>query len=641
MLLPLFALLGFALCCYGWGRAAHSIFYRERAALPAFTTSLGVVVLSVFGGLLNAAHWASASSLSFLGYGGIVLAVVFFVRAARGGSLRARLPVWPDVVFVAFVLGLGIVLIAALLPTRAFDYVDDFFSYLVRPVRMLSTGTVGGNPFELLGLSDLGVQPFMQGLLNIWLPLTDAYAFDSIFCFLLGLCLVAELGRTRQIPTALVILTIAVYVAVNPQIVNLSSVYSSSALVLLLLGAMTTFAGAWERRQPLAQLVRAAIPVGAIAATLIAIKLTAALFVLPFCAIVFGVLVMEQPRAGIAAAFAVVASAAISVAGWLAIHLDKLQLSAWSSSDRFFSDPQLVIWPSMLEAFRNRPTLYGGNRAVFLIGVAVLAVSLAFALAQFVRKRDLNALITAAAMSGGIINYVGLAATFNNEAALRYAVPFLIALVPYALLDGTAASADGRTTLSALLADRRVFWLAGLQFIFLIAFIAVDRERVDRIFNDHTAVSIPVSPQNRADQARVLSPDYRAYVRGAQARLPAGATVWAWIDAPFDLDYARNRVWNYNMDWAVAPWRLNATTSDELRRSLTGRGVQYVVWQYRSAFNPDVPTMEGYLRTPQWPEYRVILPSAIELTRALGELAQPADVIWKDDSIEVIALTPH
>jgi hypothetical protein len=95
------------------------------------------------------------------------------------------------------------------------------------------------------------------------------------------------------------------------------------------------------------------------------------------------------------------------------------------------------------------------------------------------------------------------------------------------------------------------------------------------------------------------------------------------------------------MDWAVAPWRLNATTSDELRRSLTGRGVQYVVWQYRSAFNPDVPTMEGYLRTPQWPEYRVILPSAIELTRALGELAQPADVIWKDDSIEVIALTPH
>jgi hypothetical protein len=45
-------------------------------------------------------------------------------------------------------------------------------------------------------------------------------------------------------------------------------------------------------------------------------------------------------------------------------------------------------------------------------------------------------------------------------------------------------------------------------------FIAVDRERLDSIFNDHTVVSIPVSPQNRADQARVLSPDYRSYVRG-------------------------------------------------------------------------------------------------------------------------------
>jgi hypothetical protein len=124
----------------------------------------------------------------------------------------------------------------------------------------------------------------------------------------------------------------------------------------------------------------------------------------------------------------------------------------------------------------------------------------------------------------------------------------------------------------------------------------------------------------------------------ACTKVPLGATVWAWIDAPFNLDYARNRVWNYTMDWAVAPWRLTATTADELHRALTSRGARYIIWQYRSAFNPDVPTMEGYLRTIQWPEYRVILPSAIELTRALEELAQPADIVWKDDAIEIIAL---
>ena len=638
MLLSLFALLGFTLCCYGWGRAAHIIIYRDRAALPAFTTGLGLVVLSFIGGVLNAARWATVPSLSFLAYGGIGLAAVFVVRAVATAPRRPLLPGWPDIVFVVFVLGLGVALVSALLPTQVFDYVDDFFSYLVRPVRMQATGTVGGNPFELLGLSDLGVQPFLQALLHIWLPLTDAYAFDTIFCFLLGLCLVAELGRVRRVPTALIVLAIAVYVAVNPQIVNLSSVYSSSVLVLVLLGATATFADDWERKAPLARLVRDAIPVGAIAATLIAIKLTAALFVLPLCAIVLGVLLIKEPRAGAATTFAVIAAAAVSVAGWLATHLDKLQFSAWSSSDRFFHDPQLVIWPSLLEAFRIRPTLYGGSRAIFLIGVAVLAVSLVTSFAQYVRKRELDALITAAAMSGGIVTYVGLAAIFNNEAALRYAVPFLIALVPYTLLGARPVARGG---FAALFADRRIVWLAGLQLIFLVTFIAVDRERLDRIVHDHTAVSIPISPQNRIDQARLLSPAYRAYVRNVQAKVPAGATVWAWIDAPFDLDFARNRVWNYNMDWAVAPWRLRATTADELRQSLASRGVQYVIWQYRSALNPDVPTMEGYLRTVQWPEYRVILPSAIELTRALGELARPADIVWKDDAIAIIALAPR
>jgi hypothetical protein len=175
----------------------------------------------------------------------------------------------------------------------------------------------------------------------------------------------------------------------------------------------------------------------------------------------------------------------------------------------------------------------------------------------------------------------------------------------------------------------------------VIAFPGADEVRLSRIVNQHTVVSIPISEQNRAYQARMLSEENRAYLRNVQSMVPAGATIWAWVDAPFRLDYARNRVWNYHMDWAVAPWRLKARTAEELRRELKSRGVQYILWQYRSGFVPSVSTREGYLQTVQWPEYQVILRSAIELSLSLGALATPSSIVWKDDSMEIVALVPR
>jgi hypothetical protein len=185
-----------------------------------------------------------------------------------------------------------------------------FFSYLVRSVRMEATGTIGSNPFELLGLSDLGPQSFLQAVLQNWLPLDDAYAFDTIFCFLLGICLLAEQGRIQAVPTALIALAIVAYVAINPQIVNISSVYSTSALILALLIATAILLDAWERQAPASRLMIYSIPIGAIAATSVAIKTTTALFVLPFCGIVLGWLLLKQFRVAAMLAIAGVASGA-------------------------------------------------------------------------------------------------------------------------------------------------------------------------------------------------------------------------------------------------------------------------------------------------------------------------------------------
>jgi hypothetical protein len=643
MLSSLAALIAFALCCYGWGRAAHALCYPAQAPLHAFSVGLGLVVLCFFGGILNGAHLAVPLALAICAYCGIILAVVFLVRTARAGEWRAlfsrtTIAFWSCAVVVA---GLGLFLTMVLLPSQIFDYADDFFSYLVRPVRMLATGTVGGNPFELLGLSDFGAQSFLNGILLTWLPLNDAYAFDTVFCFLLGICLLFEQGRSKAAPVASIALAIAVYVAVNPQIANISSVYSTAVLILTLATATTVLLDAWEQEGPLPRLILVSIPVGAIAATLAAIKLTTVLFVLPFCAIVIGVLLVKRFRVAAVVAIVGIGSGGVTDLGWLITHLDKLQMSSWSSSARFYLDPGLTIWPSLLEAFRDRPTLYGGTRAIYFIGVVVLALSLAASILRFSRRpRELNPLVMIAAMSGGIASYVGLAAIFNNEAALRYAVPFLIALVPYTLFGGAPVphAANGRS--APLIQTGPSLWIVGIQLIFLITFFRPDEVRLSRMIDRHTVVSIPISEQNRADQARALSDEARASLRSMQAKVPAGATIWAWVDAPFDLDFARNRVWNYHMDWSVAPWRLNARTVAELRGELESRGVNYVLWQYRSDFNPDVATMQGYLQSVQWPEYRIILRSAIELSLSLGVLAKQSDIVWDDGATMLIALKP-
>ena len=59
------ALCAFALSCYGWGAGLYVVAYRDRAALPAYAITLGLVVIAFIGGILNAigaASWLAVSA---------------------------------------------------------------------------------------------------------------------------------------------------------------------------------------------------------------------------------------------------------------------------------------------------------------------------------------------------------------------------------------------------------------------------------------------------------------------------------------------------------------------------------------------------------------------------------------------------
>ena len=231
MLSPSTALLAFALCCYGWGRGPHAAYFIAAARHCTLSASPSALSFSSSSAAFSMPrHWQRATSLAICAYAGIGLGALFLAANRPHDKLAAHLSPAPR-----FRSGSARLLSAAsacfLIPNccRATSSTIPTISSATwfgpcacwRPARWAAT------LIELLGQSDFGAQSFLQGDAAGWLPLNDAYAFDTIFCFLLGLCLSVRAGAPRPSPPALLTLAIAVYLAINPQIVNISSVYST------------------------------------------------------------------------------------------------------------------------------------------------------------------------------------------------------------------------------------------------------------------------------------------------------------------------------------------------------------------------------------------------------------------------------
>jgi hypothetical protein len=78
-----------------------------------------------------------------------------------------------------------------------------------------------------------------------------------------------------------------------------------------------------------------------------------------------------------------------------------------------------------------------------------------------------------------------------------------------------------------------------------------------------------------------------------------------------------------------------------LRQELVARDVDYILWQYRSFFAPNLPVLRGWLQNVEWSEYRVIHQNTVDLLLALQALANPFDTVYVDDRNVLIALKPR
>src|SRR4029078_8331067 len=100
---------------------------------------------------------------------------------------------------------------------------------------MLQSGTLAGSPLSSLGATTFGGQSLLQGFLLGYAPPAYVNGFDLLFCLVLCMLLLLEFGDRLGTPPALIFFAVLSLVFINPQYVNVTSLYSGSIFLTALI----------------------------------------------------------------------------------------------------------------------------------------------------------------------------------------------------------------------------------------------------------------------------------------------------------------------------------------------------------------------------------------------------------------------
>jgi hypothetical protein len=667
VLTPLLAIAVLAVCLaalVGWGSLLHRLCGGGAPVPWTYRAALGLVAVALLGGPLNLARLAYGPALDALVVAGLaLLAAPALARlrrrpiaagpegAAPGPDWRARAAdLLPRLVIGAAAL----FLVATLLPAGVFNHHDDMQKYMVPPLRMLQTGTLGGNPFETTGLYSLGLQSYFQAFGLAHFPLVYLNGFDAVLCFLLTGLLLDDLGRRSGVGPVHRTLGALILVMINPQYVNISSVFSGSLAVAGLAWSGILLC---ERigSAPPGAVARAAVPVGLFAALLMGLKLTH----LPFAALFLVALLAVLPLVAggwrrVAPAVGGCLLGALALAGpWAALYehtpLGPLVAYTGSFAARAVRHAPAPHPPagapaharrSIAEAFSTTQVYFGQTPLAYgLVTLAVCAVCVIAVVWLIRRRRDGDAglraqlAVTLAAGVALAAYYLAVPYVYVIGQGIRYTAPLL---VPTAVLAAFAAARIG----DAPPRSGSITWALVVTACMGLAVGLFVRAAVDRVAEAatfRTLLSFQLGPFNTQYQRYVFSPEITEAVRTAQGRIPAGAPVLAWIGTPFHLDYRRNPVYTIPDPDFSRRWLHMPITDDpeELGRFLRGRGIRYLIWGYNEPGMRSDAALRQDIAAGTYASRGVL---TLRFKQVLKGLAQAGDVVFDNGHVVAFAL---
>lgn len=447
-------------------------------------------------------------------------------------------------------------------PPRAYNFHDDFQKYFAHPVRMLETGTVFGSPLNDIGLDTLGGQAFLDGFAVGFFPIQYINGVGAALALFLCMMLASQFKS--------IMATLSVFI-INPQYVNISALYTGS---FLMMGVI---------------IEESAAITGLLYAGLIALKSSFVLFV------AVHVVATRRIKAG---AFAV-----LFLAPWILLHAPHyIHILGPTIADHGVRPAETF------NIFSTEPLDYGSTPLAYTL------LMIAVALCGVVRnKMDAIAMACfAMPVAYLIMVYVSGPRNAGYAQAIRYFAPFAIGIAPVAF--GSIDWAKNR-------------WLLIAIAVPLVAFLPSLRQRVEQAVHSGSVLAfswLAPDPEYIEYSRQVLYGDTRGRVEAAQAKVPAGDAVAVWINAPFYLDYARNRVADVEPGAGlIAPW------------SKIPDNARYFIFEYGGYATVDeADYVEAMAEGPDF--MRRVSAARLDMTRRMNEMMRTSpEKLYDDGSIAV------
>jgi len=602
----------------GWGLVLERLVRSPAYGWP-ITAGAGMAVFLFLGGL---------ASLLRIAYGGVLWALVLAGIAfavARWRSLLAwvRSRSWAryDLMIAAVIVTVILVhVVTTQLPPRAFNYDDDFKKYLVHPVRMLQTGTLFGAPCSALGSETLGGQALLQGLIASILPLSYVNGVDAVLGLALTLALATGPVGFRPNIWQLVAGPVVAF-AVDPQVVNISSVYTGSALMIAAL--RISFApGDTESRAP-------CFVLGLLYAGLLALKPTHALFVASHFVLLSVAWLLRSPtiKTALLLIGRTATGLALALAPWVLVHLPHYLAAGRATASPAVFPEAPILWSFI----RNEHGFSQGQYLLLCVLPAATAVAIGV---SRIRARPGGPggpapflLEAAVSLTSYFFGFLLLAPHLNGyQHSLRYVIPVLLA---------TSVVVITRALSLPTVEARAKVWhrLALVVAVSIVSLFSPSlMGRVRQATENGT--SLAFSRQWPAEDNSYLSQfaDWSLGMENAkrmaiiQDKVPKGARIVAWTGSSYWLDFNRNQIFDADSAGLANPWSQVPEQA-------------YYVFEYRG---PAVHPIDYYRASMQAPlgshEYAIAKKTVdfLELTERLG---REAEVIYKDETI--VAFRPR
>ena len=654
----LFIIIFFISTC-GWGRVIAQLACGRSYQQWAFMSALGLASLIFLGGMLNFIGIAYSAILSAIFFAGIIFGFFELFQSSfsyssifRDMQSKTKFDKYCYILSMALICVTFVFLVATLMPTNAFNIYDDFHTYLMRPFRMLQTGTMGGNNFDILGIDSLGGQSFLQAFFLAILPIQYVNGFDTIFCFILLMFLLVEIAQKIKAHGLYLLFSILLLILINPQIVNLSALYSGSVMILGIIIAGIILEDSYNVETGKLTLVKI-IPFALFISALISLKSTLALFAVIYFVIYFLVSLMflKEKKAIVMTGWGSALFVMLFLFPWLAVHSKNyysfIKTLLHNNQEIFFKSYHFYQNPIMKDWFSSERLYWGGsffgyNFLILMIMMASLLSACCLINKKYIAKK---AYLTSIFVGGVvcIINYFLIAYFWDPYTNIRYSCSTIIAVFPFAFLFlGSQYGIFSPIYIS--IRHKTIISQYGMSLTTLLVLILIAGyfgdsllKRINLAYHNKVSIEFPFPPGYIGFNRSVLNNDTRNAVLEIQNMTEKDHKILAWISIPFYLNFTRNKIVTVSEPGLSNKWLdlpINGE-SGNLRKYLSQMGIRYIIWQYQGGAIKKDSVFKNYLKSP-YPIYRKIGLYNLYFREVLFELAKENLIIYNQDGIMII-----